>query len=198
MPQYVPITVRYSRYLWKYELTPAGRTLFFCVLVTSVGMATVMVPVYQIFCVLFMAYVVIWLMNLAVRTKLKVTGQLPRRVTAGDQLRTELTITNLSAWRPTYDVMLWLLDMPAAWKFESADIAIPRLGPGESGNIPLIFRPLSRGLYDLPELRPHTTFPFNLMRSGSTRFPLGSVVVVPSFHPIQHLDVPVEIGRAHV
>lgn len=191
MPQYVPITVRYSRYLWKYELTPAGRTLFFSVLVTSVGMATVMVPVYQIFCVLFMAYIVIWLMNLSVRTKLKVIGQLPRRVTAGDQLRTELTITNLSKWRPTYDVMLWLLDMPAQWRFESADVAIPRLGPGETGSIPVIFRALSRGLYELPELRPHTTFPFNLMRSGSTRHPLGSVTVVPSFHPIQHLDVPV-------
>ena len=55
MPKYVPITFRYTRYLWKYELTPAGRMLFFCVVVTSVGLGTVMVPVYQLFCVLFMA-----------------------------------------------------------------------------------------------------------------------------------------------
>ena len=191
MPKYVPITFRYTRYLWKYELTPAGRMLFFCVVVTSVGLGTVMVPVYQLFCVLFMAYVVHWLMNLAVRPKLKVEGRLPRRVGVGQELRTDIVLTNLSSWRPTYDLMLWLIDLPPSWRFESADLALGRLGPGETARLPLIFRPLSRGLFELPELRPHTTFPFNLVRSGSARHALGAVTVVPSFHPIQSLEIPV-------
>lgn len=191
MLPYVPFTLRYSRYLWKYELTPAGRMLFFSVLVTSIGMGSVMVPVYQIFAVLFMAYVVVWLANLAVRPTLKVSGQLPRRVTAGERLATEIELTNTSSWRPAFDLMLWMIDLPPQWQFESADFALARLGPGESARLPLVFRPLQRGLYELPDLRPHTTFPFNLMRSGSARLALGSVTVVPSFHPILHLDVPV-------
>lgn len=191
MPQYVPLTVRYSRYLWKFELTPAGRTLFFSVLVTSIGMGTVMVPVYQIFAVLFMAYVLIWLMNFAMRPSLKVSGKLPRRVTAGERLATEVELTNTSSWRPAYDLMLWLLDLPPKWEFESADLALPRLGPGETASLPLVFRPKSRGLYELSDLRPHSTFPFNLMRSGSVKHPLGSVTVVPSFHRLTHLDVPI-------
>ncbi len=191
MPKYVPITVRYTRFLWKFELTPAGRTLFFCVIVTSVGLGTVMVPVYQIFCVLFMAYVVVWFANLAVRPRFQVDGRLPRRVGVGQELRTEIVLTNLSTWRPAYDVMLWIIDLPPSWRFESADLALERLGPGETARIPLVFRPMNRGLFELPELRPHTTFPFNLMRSGSTRHALGAVTVVPSFHPIHSLDIPV-------
>ncbi len=191
MPQYVPLTVRYSRYLWTFELTPAGRVLFFSVLVTSIGMGTVMVPVYQIFAVLFMAYVVIWLMNFAVRPSLTVSGKLPRRVSVGERLATEIELTNRSSWRPAYDLMLWLMELPPQWEFETADLAIARLGPGESARLPLVFRPKRRGLYELPDLRPHTTFPFNLMRSSATRHPLGAVTVVPSFHPIAHLDVPV-------
>jgi len=154
-------------------------------------MGSVMVPVYQIFAVLFMAYVIVWLMNLAMRPTLKVSGQLPRRVTAGERLATEIELTNTSSWRPAFDLMLWMIDLPPQWQFESADLALPRLGPGESARLPLVFRPLQRGVYELPDLRPHTTFPFNLMRSGSVRHPLGSVTVVPSFHTIVHLEVPI-------
>ena len=71
-PKYVPFTVRYGRYLWRYKLTPAGRFLFWSVLFTSAGLATVDIPVYQLFCALFSAYLVVWLTNLLYRPQLSV------------------------------------------------------------------------------------------------------------------------------
>ena len=187
---YVPYTVRYTRYLWQYELTPAGRFLFISILFSSAGLATVMIPVYQVFCVLFASYVVIWLANLIFRPKLDVSGELPSRVTAGESVEAEFRLTNTS-WRPAYDVMLWVFGLPASIRLGPIDRVIMRLGPGQSGTLPLELRPQRRGVFQLPELRPHSTFPFNLMRSGSTRHPLGSLIVLPHFHPLMHIDVPV-------
>lgn len=189
-PRYVPFTVRYFRYLWRYKLTPAGRFLFWSVLFTSAGMATVDIPVYQIFCVLFSAYLVVWITNLLYRPRLTTRVDFPTRVTAGEQIRVDVSLTNES-WRPAYDLMLWLIGLQPSIRFESADNAIPRLGPGQTGHLPLQLRPARRGVYELPELRPHSTFPFNLMRSGSSRRSLPPLIVLPQFHPIQSIDVPV-------
>lgn len=189
-PKYVPFTVRYVRYLWRYKLTPAGRFLFWSVLFTSAGLATVDIPVYQLFCTLFSAYLVVWLTNLLYRPKLKVNGDLPGRVTAGELITVEIELTNES-WRPAYDLMLWLIGLQKSIKLESAFTAIPRLAPGQSAVLPLELRPMRRGVYKLPYLRPHSTFPFNLMRSGSTQFPLKPLIVMPQFHVLQSIDVPV-------
>lgn len=190
MPRYVPFTVRYARYLWQYELTPAGRFLFWSVLFTSTGTATVIMQIYQIFCVLFAAYVVVWVANAVYRPKLSCTGSLPRRITAGQTIEAEFELKNLS-WRPAYDLMLWIVGLPPQCKILSADLVIPRLGPGERGKLPLLVQVQRRGIYQLPDLRPHSTFPFNLMRSGSLRVPLSPVLVVPNFHRIRDVVVPV-------
>jgi len=189
-PKYVPFTIRYARYLWRYKLTPAGRFLFWSVLFTSAGMATVDIPVYQLFCALFSTYLVVWLTNLLYRPKLYVKGDLPGRVTAGELITTEIQLTNES-WRPAYDLMLWLIGLQKSIQLESAFTAIPRLAPGQTVVLPLELRPMRRGVYKLPSLRPHSTFPFNLMRSGSTQFPLKPLIVMPQFHILQSIDVPV-------
>jgi uncharacterized protein (DUF58 family) len=190
MPRYTPYTFRYTRYLWRFKLTPGGRFLFWSVLFTSMGVATVIIPVYQVFCVLLALYLVVWATNLMFRPKIKAQGHLQRRVTAGDELHANFQLTNES-WRPAYDIMLWLVALPREIQLNSAHMVITRLGPGESASIPFVLRPTRRGVYALPDLRPISTFPFNLMRSGSSTFPLGNLMVIPRFHRIQEIDVPV-------
>lgn len=187
---YVPYTYRYARFLWRYKLTPAGRFLFMSVLFSSAGMATVMIPVYQVFCVLLASYLVVWASNLMFRPRLVVSGRLPARVTAGETVSAEFQLTNQS-WRPAYDIMLWLIGLPRSIRMQSADLVIARLAAGQSASLPLVLKPMKRGVYALPDLRPHSTFPFNLMRSGSVEHPLGTLVVVPQFHPLVNIEVPV-------
>ena len=186
---YKPFTLRYSRYLWRFKLTPAGRFLFLSVLFSSAGMATVLIPVYQVFCVLFALYVVVWAANLLFRPQLAVSGQLPSRVTAGEEVYADFQLTNLS-WRPAYDIMLWAIGLPRSIRLLTADLVISRLAPQQTVSLPLRLQPVKRGIYALPELRPHSTVPFNLMRSGSVRHPLGTLTVIPQFHPLTHIDVP--------
>lgn len=186
---YVPWTLRYWRYLWRFKLTPGGRMLFWSVLLTATGLATVIIPVYQVFCVLLATYLVVWWVNLLFRPKLRAKGQLPHRVTAGDEVSGEFQLTNLS-WRPAYDLMLWVISLPKSLRLKAPDQVIPRLAPGKSGTLPLVIETRRRGVYELPDLRPHSTFPFNLMRGGSTKHPLGTLLVVPRFHRLTDIDVP--------
>ena len=188
-PRYVPWTLRYWRYLWRYKLTPSGWFLFWSLLLTSAGLATVMIPVYQVFCVLLASYLVVWVTNLLFRPNLETRGQLPRRVTAGETLCGEFNLTNQS-WRPAYDVMLWLVSLPRSLTLLSADLVIPRLGPGKTATLPLTLEARRRGVYAMPDLRPHSTFPFNMMRSGSAKHPLGTLIVVPRFHRLTEINVP--------
>lgn len=188
--RYVPWTLRYWRYLWRFKLTPNGRTLFWSVVLTTAGLATVIIPVYQVFCVLLATYFVVWGVNLLFRPILKTQGSLPRRVTAGEEVRGEFQMTNLS-WRPAYDIMLWLVSLPKSLRLVSADLTIPRLGPGQTGTLPLVLEARRRGVYELPELRPHSTFPFNLMRGGSARHPMGTLLVIPRFNQLAEFNVPV-------
>jgi uncharacterized protein (DUF58 family) len=50
---------------------------------------------------------------------------------------------------------------------------------------------LRRGLYILPPLRAYTTFPFGLFRTQAGRVSGGRLLVLPSFHPIETVDLPV-------
>ena len=189
MAGYVPYSIRYFRYLWRFKLTPNGRFLLWGVLLTSAGLASVIIPIYQVFCILLSTYLLVWLINLAFRPKLDVSGVLPAKVTAGEEVRTEITLTNRS-WRSAYDLMLWMVDVPRGIRFLSRDVTLPHLKPGESHHLPLVLQATRRGVFELPELRPHSTFPGNLMRSGSIQHPLGALTVVPKFHRLQEVRIP--------
>ena len=187
--KYVPYTLRYGRYLWRFKLTPSGKFLFLSVILTASGLATVIIPVYQVFFALVAIYLTAWASNLLFRPKLAVRGQLPRRVTAGDDVQTDIELTNKS-WRPAYDLMLWIVALPNSLSLKSADEVLARLGSGKSARLPLVLGTRRRGVYALPDLRPHSTFPFNLMRSGSVQHSLGTLLVVPRFHRLTEINVP--------
>lgn len=184
-----PLTVRFLRWLWRYKLTPGGRILFWNVAFTAAGAVTVQISVYQMFCVLTALSIAVAATNRLLRPRLSVKGELPHRATAGDEFQVEFELTNQSRW-PAYDLMLWMIDLPRSIQFLSPDVALPRLAPGESARLPLRLRPSRRGIYALPDLLPHSTFPFNLLRSRKEPVPVGSLTVLPRFHPLEHFDVP--------
>lgn len=176
-------------FLWRYKLTPGGRYLFYGMVLAGLGSVSVLVPVYQVFCGLAGLLLVCWLTGLAFRPKLSVRGQPPVKAAVGVPITVELTITNRSR-RPVFDLMLVCLDLPPTFKQLGANQTIPRLGDRQTVTMPLVLQPSRRGLYDLKGVHVHSTFPFNIVRSGSTRHELGTILVLPSFHPVARLDIP--------
>jgi len=175
--------------LWRYKLTPGGRILFWSIAFTAAGAVTVQISVYQMFCVLTSLSIAVAVTNRMLRPRLSVEGELPRRVTAGDEIQVEFLLTNRSRW-PAYDLMLWITGLPRSIQLLSAEVALSRLAPGQSGRIPLRLRPSRRGIHALPDLLPHSTFPFNLLRSRKEPVAVGPLTVLPRFHPLEYFDVP--------
>ncbi|MFP4356184.1 MAG: DUF58 domain-containing protein [Phycisphaerae bacterium] len=185
----------FSQRLWRqirlHNITPGGRVFLWALFVAGVtGMVTLTIPVYHVFAVLMGVYLGIWLVAQFARRRLRAEGRLPRRAVATQPVRCEFRLHNDSKL-PAWDVQARVFYLPRAIEQTDGDVTIRRLDPGESAAIPVTLLPRRRGLYPMPPLRSYTTFPFNILRTGRRETPLGSLLVVPHFHPLESIDLAV-------
>jgi len=182
---------RLIRDLWFFKVTPPGRLMALAlILAAQIGLLTLDVPIYHLFGALMCLVVVASLGGLLCWPRLRVSGELPDRASVGRAVTVVFTLTNRSR-RAAYDVSLGFFDLPKALRQVSPAATIRRLGAGESADLSLQLMPLRRGLHEFDSPRYFTTFPFNLFRSGPRHTQTCSLMVLPSFHPITTVDIPV-------
>lgn len=182
---------RAVRFVWRFKLTPAGRVLVGAILLTALGSVTTQLPIYQIFCGLFALLGVSEFTALLFKPSLKIEGQPPTRSTAGESVTVPFTLRNTSRWRPAMDLMLGLFGLPHGVRQVDADGYLPYLRPGEQGRLSLTLHTERRGIFPLPPVQGVSTFPFNLVRFSGAKTEPGRLVVLPSYHPLLDLQVPV-------
>ncbi|HAH46136.1 MAG TPA: hypothetical protein DCM07_15040, partial [Planctomycetaceae bacterium] len=71
------------------------------------------------------------------------------------------------------------------------DDTLGYLPRGESVDVTVTIDAPQRGFYALPKLGVHTLFPFHLNRSGNAALPGKSLLVLPAFHRLNSVDLPV-------
>ena len=179
-------------YLFTYKLTPAGRTLIFVVLLSAIGSITVELPIYQIFCSLVSLMFCLEAMGILMQPRLAVDVHLPATATAGDVLQGYVNVTNKGRW-PAFDVMCSLYGLPRGLTHLSAHEMCVAIPSGGTASIPVAIGTSERGVFALPPLRPHSTFPLNIMRFGRQPFAMPVITVLPSFHPLEQLELPVSL-----
>ena len=176
---------------WRNALTPGGRLLLIAVVFSgTLGAISLQMPVYHVFCLLCALYVVARLAGWVLRPKVSVTGSLPEKVSAGQQVQGEFALTNNSLL-PVYDLGLQLPRLPEYLDETGSGGVLSRLGPGETRRIGIELEARKRGIYDVPAIRPSTAYPFNLCLTRGRPHKPGHLLVLPSFHPISRVDVPV-------
>lgn len=179
------------RRVWRFRLTPAGRVMMGAML--AAGMTcwvTLTVPIYHIFCALAATYLVGGVFALLGRPRLRVSARMPDRAVAGQEVEGVFELTN-KARRAAYDVSVGLFEMPGAVRQVGLAATVGRLAAGESASLPVRIRPLRRGLYWLGDALAFTTFPFNLSRNWPIRHAVGPLLVLPRYHRIEGVDMPV-------
>jgi uncharacterized protein (DUF58 family) len=176
---------------WCDEITTPGKWLVATLLLSGLGTVTVQVPIYQLFCGLAVILIVSIAGGFMFFPSVTVTGSLPDRTTTGLDVVGKLTVKNTSWFRPAYDVNIGLFDLPHGLSENSQENTIRRLGVGESVEIAISVHAHRRGLYALPLLRAYTSFPFNLFRIGRPIRSMDSLLVLPSFHPVYSVDIPI-------
>ncbi len=179
----------FYRYFWRFKLTPAGRSLVMALMLSAVGSVSVEIPIYQVFCGLFGLLMITEPIGLLMRPQLDVRGSLPARVRVDEPFTGYFRLENRS-WKPAFDVMAGLFGLPRSFEHLNGDCYLPSLARGSTAVLPVTLVARHRGVYRLPAVHLHSTFPFNLMRFGRCKLPAQSVTVFPAYRPMEHLDIP--------
>lgn len=175
---------------WIYPFTPAGKLLIVGIgCSTFAGAFSAQVPIFRLCTTLIGLAVVSAMTGSLLRwSRVRITGRLPEKVSAGQTVSGVYTISNQGRM-PAYDVSLGCFLLPRSWKSVPDAQMVPCLIQGQSVRQTIKFIPLQRGLYRLPAIRAFTTFPFNLFRNELSRDMPGTILVRPSFHPITRLSL---------
>lgn len=182
---------RYLRYLWTYRFTAGGKWviagLFFS---AALGSATVEIPIYQIFCALFVLLCVDRFAGFLLRPILAVRGTFPAQATVGQVVTGRYELVNQGK-RTAYDLGLRFFRLPRSFSASEPETTLGHLKSGQQLSTTVGLRPHRRGLYLLPPPRAYSTFPFNLTRDGRSQAETPKVLVLPHFHPLAGLDIPI-------
>ena len=177
------------RYFWHFKLTAAGRGAVLAMLLAAAGSITVEIPIYQIFCGLMALLFVTDPLGILLRPTVELSGRLPERARCGEPLTGVFTISNHSR-KPVFDLMLGMFDLPREITMLDADRYVPTLRRHDAVEFPLTLMASRRGVYRLPPVHAHWTFPFNLMRFGGSKLASQSLTVLPAYHALDRIEIP--------
>jgi uncharacterized protein (DUF58 family) len=180
-----------SREFIRFRMTESGRLLALGTIVAvMIGSITLDVPIYHLFVALLLLFVVAAAVGFAYWPRCVVMGGFEGKAVAGEPVWGHYTVRNRSRL-PAYDVSVGLFDLPREIEVVEHAPTAHRLAGRGLARLSMAIKPLRRGLYTLEGLRVYTTFPFNLFRTGPAVNRRENLLVLPRFHPLQAVDVPV-------
>ncbi|MBI4559279.1 MAG: DUF58 domain-containing protein [Candidatus Hydrogenedentes bacterium] len=176
------------RDLWTFKLTASGKALVGIGVVSGILGHPLQLPILYTFSALFALGFVAWVVNWLIRPRLEIIGTFPQTASVGQSTTGFFTIVNVSR-RPAYDVSIGYFGLDRALESKDSEKLHRHLATGERASLPVTLQPRRRGYYSLPPLRAYTTFPFSICRSGRRSANGGSLLVIPSFHPLAGMNI---------
>ena len=180
---------RSVRHAVGFKVTPVGRVAVLAMFLSAAGAVSVEIPIYQIFCGVVALFGTVEFAGMLLRPKLVARAWFPEKVTAGEMVQGYVQVTNQGRL-PACDIMCATFGLPAQLRHVDDHRLIPEIAQGETATIPVTIEALTRGEYVLPEIRVHSTFPFNLMRFGGARISPTKLTVLPAFHRLEEFHLP--------
>tara|TARA_R110002111_G_scaffold67_2_gene605 strand:+ start:26814 stop:28151 length:1338 start_codon:yes stop_codon:yes gene_type:complete len=184
------LLVRMHKHYWYYRVTYPGKILLFGFFLSGIGTISVSVPIYNLFSVLMALILVDGIVSWIFRPRCDLKGDFPAQTTAGQPAVGHFTVTN-RGWLPIYDMAVAFRWLEKPLSQIDRDDTLECLSRGESVDLTVTIDAPQRGFYALPKLGVHTLFPFHLNRSGSAALPGKSLLVLPAFHQLTSVDLPV-------
>lgn len=180
------------RGLYRRRLTLRGRFVLWATLaVALVGVDTRRALVFMLFAVAAPPLLIGAVQLFRRRPSLRLTGRLPRRVTAGREVTVPLDVASVEG-KPSGPLSLfWEAPFPAeaGLTVEPAESFVETAGD-RPARVELQFRPHRRGRYVLPGLGVARTDPFGLARSKAVWLPGQVVLAYPRYFTLEELPLP--------
>jgi len=178
-------------------LTEAGRMIL--VGIGFVALTALVFPAFGVLSALVWVMITALLVGLALRPRIRVSGNFPDRIVAGQTVQLTYTLRNI-ARLPAYHLWLGWDYLPKAIEQVAGGQLIRRLGPGETAEVNIEIRAARRGHYRIRQPVCQSSFPFNLLRFGIAQGGEETLVVLPQFSmlriPASRLSRNVRTGGA--
>jgi uncharacterized protein (DUF58 family) len=165
-------------------LTEAGKVILHGI--GFVALAALVFPAFGVLSVLVWVVLVAFLAGFVLRPKIRLSGNLPDCVMAGQTVRLTYVLENVGRFA-AYNLWLKFGALPEAIEQLEDGQVISRLGPGQSVEMTVAIRPMRRGYYLIGQPVCLSSFPFNLFTFGisrqdqSAQSGLCPIIVLPTF-----------------
>jgi uncharacterized protein (DUF58 family) len=163
---------------WRFGLTDAGKVILRGIV--FIVLAALIIPAFDVLSVLICVMLVGFVVGFVFRPKILITGNLPDRIVAGQTAQVTYTVKNIGRL-PAYHLRVRFCGLPEAIEQVADARTLWRLGPGQTAEVVVALRPRRRGCYRLEQLVCESSFPFNLLRFGTSRDGEESLIVLPAF-----------------
>jgi len=186
--------------LWAYalivrHLTMPGRLVFLCAgVIVPYGMTSIVMPIHLLAFAIGALFALDFIVGFFMCPRLELSRAMPRRIAVGAEGRVDYTVHNTGSYQ-AWGLWLDSLPLPYTVDFSRGKPFVNDLNPGETHRGSARIRATRRGEYTLPAMRTISSFPFSLWSWGTTEGRPERLLVYPSFHPIDALDLPV--GRKY-
>lgn len=158
-------------------------------LTARLGVDTIDRPVFLVVCAWTAPGVVAFALGWLMRPRVAVRVDAPERASVGQTLEIRCQVTN-PARRPRYAIGAGLFFMPLEFDRGTNSPVVDVIGPGGSAAFRLPLTPRRRGHYRMPGVMAYSTFPLNLYRTPAGSSDEWPLLVLPTFHPVHAIDVP--------
>lgn len=183
-------------FLIQFKVTPVGRMAVFLLFLSAIGIITTEIPIYQLFCGIVVLFGVAELGGILMSPRLRVTGLIPSKVTAGETVLGLLTVENRGMF-PAFDIACECLSLPPGVQHLEQTTSILTIPSKAQATLPIRLKATQRGEFQLSDLYVHSTFPLNLMRTGPSQVEPHKLTVVPAFQVLEEFDIPISHRYQH-
>lgn len=187
----IPSLHRFTMWLVGFRVTGLG---WFAVLgwtlATSMGVSSIDRPVYIVVCAWTAPAVIAFALGWLLRPRVAVSADFPNRGAVGQPLAIRCALKNTRK-RPLFSLGAGLFFLPLEMNVGNAPEIVDSIGPGETAICQVRIVPRRRGIYKMPPIQAFSTFPLNLYRTPAGVSESWSLLVLPSFHPLYQIDVPI-------
>jgi len=179
------------------RLTDAGKIVLHGI--CFVVFAALVVPAFGVLSILVTIFLIALLVGFVLRPRIRMSGDLPDRVLAGQTVRATYLLRNVGRL-PSYNLWATFGILPEAIEQVGGGHFVPRLGPGETAKVHVVLRAKRRGHHRIKPLVCRSSFPFNLFSFGVSAGDEESLTVLPAFSqvevPLRRISRPTRSIRA--
>lgn len=188
----------FGLYLAQFKLTRQGKIVAASAFASGMlAMASLEIPVYQLFVGLCALFGATWAAGIAFRPRLDIAGAPPEKASAGQPVSAQFILTHRGRF-PAFDLGLNYFALPDQVEAVGEETTLDSLVPGRPQPFTMTLIARRRGLYEMPRPRAYSTFPFGLWRTEA-RYDARSfsalrphaLLVTPHFHPAADIALPV-------